>query len=376
MKDLLFYNIYSIYFYKCDISLYNYFRKKLKGGFILEQITRLDNLLEIYTFKRIFVLIDLDKLGNKELDILQNLFLSDKMGNTICFRESALPVLNALIYNKTERDYFNVIKYIEALSEKEIYYSVYSNLKESIEYAGKIQNSLLPNKKIVDHYFSDTFIYNKPRDIVSGDFYWFAKADDMLFFAVGDCTGHGVPGAFMSILGITLLNEIFYVNGYRDTDIILNILRENIIKSLSQSFSHSNVHDGMDIALCAIQPDYDILYYSGAFNPIVIIRDDEFIELKADKMPVGVFIRSDIKFSKQSFDLKKNDKIYMFTDGYSDQIGGIHSKKLRKSKFYEIIQKINKLNMIEQNKYISNFMNEWKSSNEQMDDMLIVGFKI
>jgi len=376
MKDLIFHNIYTLCFYKCDNSAFNFFRKNIFSGFILEQHTTLRGLGALLSSERYFLLVDYDNLSKEDIELLRKNFNDAGKKNILFLSKKENIDLSETVYGKNDNEYKKIIQYIKALSQQEIYEGNYNNLQESVVYAGKIQNAILPSTDFLTDYFSDYFIFNKPRDIVSGDFYWTAKISDSIFVAVGDCTGHGVPGAFMSILGVTLLNEILLVDGHYETDVILNKLRDRIISSLSQTFKDSAVHDGMDIAFCSFRPEYDIMQFSGAFNPAIIIRDSQIMELKADRMPVGIYIKDDLEFSKEYFDLKSGDTIYMFSDGFSDQIGGSNSRKLRKKRFLDILQEINHLSMEKQKVHLETFMEEWIGSNEQMDDMLIMGLKI
>ena len=376
MKDLIYHNIYNLWFYKCDHAVFESIRKKITGNFVLEQFASIESIKPFLNVERFFVLLDLDQLNNDDIKFFSSPNNDLIQSHIIWIGNSHKSISSNLIFGKSETEYSKIILLIKYISQQEIYAVTLNNVLESIVYAGKIQNAILPDQEILSNNFSEYFIYNNPRDIVSGDFYWFANVKDIVFVAVGDCTGHGVPGAFMSILGITLLNEILYVDGHYETDIILNNLKQNIIGSLSQSFNDSTVHDGMDISLCAFRLDYDILQFSGAFNPAIVIRNDEVIELKADRMPVGIYTKDDKAFSKEYFDLKKGDKIYLFSDGYSDQTGGLNSKKLRKRKFLDMLMEIRELPLKSQHEYLMEYMEKWKGINEQIDDMMIVGLKI
>ncbi|MCK4664270.1 MAG: tetratricopeptide repeat protein [Bacteroidales bacterium] len=255
------------------------------------------------------------------------------------------------------------------------------NMTDSILYAERIQKAIFPLHDLVSSVFAEYFILNKPRDIVSGDFYWFGQKDDKVIIAVADCTGHGVPGAFMSMLGIAFLNEI--VNK-TETDKgvslqaneILNQLREKVIKSLHQTGEFGETNDGMDIALCIIDKKKNHIQFSGANNPLYIIRNNDLIEIEGNKMPIGIYSSDIGLFSNVDVPLKKNDVLYLFSDGYADQFGGIKSRKFLLKNFQKLLIDISPLPLIEQKSQLINQHEIWKGNNEQVDDILVIGIKI
>ncbi len=221
------------------------------------------------------------------------------------------------------------------------------------------------------------YIFNKPRDIVSGDFYWIHQKNGKTIVAAADCTGHGVPGAFMSMLGITFLNDIINEIDELSSNEILNRLRKKVISALHQTGKEGEAQDGMDIALFIFDKKSMKIQYSGAFNPIYIIRKNELIEVKADRMPIGISIKAKFDFQAHYIDIKKGDMIYIFSDGYADQFGGEEGRKFNYKQFKSFLTEIAELNMNEQKKKLEITHNNWKgTSYEQIDDILIIGVKI
>ncbi len=254
-------------------------------------------------------------------------------------------------------------------------------ITDSINYAKLIQKAILPSVKILNEKFDENFILFKPKDIVSGDFYWFSKIENHLIAVAADCTGHGVPGAFMSMLGVTLLNEIVNKNKILEPDKILNELRNQIKKSLSQSGDTRETKDGIDISLCIIDTLTFDCQFSGAYNSLYIIRQEnngnyEIDEVKADKMPIGSHPRDNISFTKNNISLKPNDRIYLFSDGYVSQFGGEKHEKFKKSRFQEILLKIQNMTFVQQKEILEQTLENWQGKLQQVDDILVVGIKI
>jgi serine phosphatase RsbU (regulator of sigma subunit) len=269
-------------------------------------------------------------------------------------------------------------------------------IKSSIEYASKIQNAVLPNPYELKN-FLDIFILFLPRDIVSGDFYWFStvKHDNYKkhIIVAADCTGHGVPGAFLSMLGISLLNEIVIIQNIIKPDEILDKLRKEIKKSLHQYNSHPKQQDGMDLSLISIDKQNMQLEYAGANNPIYICRKNNFdifpsdyyrlmnskntqlLEIRPDKMPIGVYY-SEKNFSSKILNLQTNDMIYLFSDGYIDQFGGEKGHKLMSINFKKLIIETSNLDFDNQKNHLLNFIEKWKAGYPQIDDIMILGVKI
>jgi len=245
----------------------------------------------------------------------------------------------------------------------------------SIQYAQKIQSAVLKAPQIGSDFFEEMFYLHLPRDTVSGDFYWFHKTDNKLIVGVFDCTGHGVPGAFMSMLGVTLLNEIVINEKILEPHLILNRLREKVISALGQKGRSFEVHDGMDGSLIMYDLTTKILSYSGAFNPVYIIRDNHLIELKVNSMPLS-YADNMSDFTGQEMKLAPEDLIYMFTDGYTDQFGGPLSRKFHRTQFKEILLKNHKRTLEWQKQLLLDAHIIWKGYEEQVDDVTVVGLKV
>ena len=255
-----------------------------------------------------------------------------------------------------------------ALQKKEI--------TDSIEYAEKIQTAALPKPEFIEKFFAEYFILYKPRNIVSGDFYWINNMDKKLIVVAADCTGHGVPGAFMSMLGISILNEIASQKKLTSAGKILDTLRDHLTRTLRQTGQEEEAKDGMDLALCIIDPDNKTLQFAGAYNPLVLIRGDETLVYKGDKMPVGFHFGEMPPFTTITFETKKSDCIYMFSDGYADQFGGPEGKKFKSQTLRELLFKISKLPMQEQKVRLNETIEDWMGINEQVDDILLIGIRL
>ena len=248
-------------------------------------------------------------------------------------------------------------------------------ITESIEYARRIQTAVLPQENTIKDLFHDYFIFYKPKNIVSGDFYWISHVDGKTIIAAADCTGHGVPGAFMSMLGVAFLNEIINQSKVLNPDKILNQLRENVIDALHQTIKKRGSRDGMDIALSVIDPENDMLYYSGAYNPLYIIRDKQIHEIKADRMPIGVHaVYQGTSFSVKSFKLQENDKLYFFSDGFYDQFGGEKGYKFGRKAFKEMLTRHFEKPMAGQQLELDTTLKKWQGSWPQIDDIMVLGF--
>ena len=260
-------------------------------------------------------------------------------------------------------------------------------ITSSIQYAQRIQQAVLTSGWYIDSGLPDHFVFYRPRNIVSGDFYWMSHINssqetgmengegDLILIAAADCTGHGVPGAFMSMLGISFLNEIIAHYQYHSTDGILNILREKIKKSLQHSGNPNTPKDGMDIALCLIDLKNYKLQFSGAYNPLYLFRNKDLIELKGTRNPVGQYIK-EIPFQMDEIDIEKDDVFYIFSDGYLSQFGGDYDETFKSKRFKEMLSEIHLMPMPEQQKIMESRFDNWKGKNEQTDDVLVIGIKI
>lgn len=247
------------------------------------------------------------------------------------------------------------------------------HITDSIEYAQKIQRAILPSLELFSDDL-DHFVLYKPRDIVSGDFYWVDRIDNKQIIIAADCTGHGVPGAFMSMLGVSLLNEIVINRNVLAPHEILNRLRSFVIESLNQQREATEVKDGMDMTVCVIDFDRDKLYFAGANNPLYHIRKGELTHYRADKMPVAIHERMEA-FHMETVDLEKGDTFYTFSDGYVDQFGGPNQKKFLSRNFKRVLLEIQELPMYEQGRKLDEIFEEYKADVEQVDDVVVIGVR-
>jgi serine phosphatase RsbU (regulator of sigma subunit)/Tfp pilus assembly protein PilF len=244
-------------------------------------------------------------------------------------------------------------------------------LTDSIIYAKRIQSAILPPQKVVKKYLENSFIYYKPKDIVAGDFYWLETKENKILFAVADCTGHGVPGAMVSVVCNNALNRSVREHGLTKPGEILDKTRSIVIEEFEKS--DDIVNDGMDIALCSLE-GYN-LQYAGAHNPLWIIRKGEILETKADKQPIG---QSDkpLPYTTHNIKLEQEDTVYIFSDGYVDQFGGEKGKKFKSRAFRELLLSIQNKSMEEQKEFIEQVFEKWRGNLEQIDDICIIGLKI
>lgn len=265
----------------------------------------------------------------------------------------------------------------KALAEKnELITEQKKEITDSIQYASRIQKAVLPPEDVISNYFSDYFILYRPRDIVSGDFYFVAPHGSKLIVAAADCTGHGVPGAFMSMLGMALLQETIGKIDQLRADTVLNELRQLVVHSLHQSQGTYTTRDGMDMALYILDRQTNQLSFAGANNPLIVVRNGEVIELKADKMPIGVYEKMDQPFTEKTLNVVTGDMLYTYSDGYQDQFGGPEGKKFMSKRFKELLQSVSHLPCNEQYKVIEQAFSEWKGEGPQIDDVLVVGVRI
>jgi ligand-binding sensor domain-containing protein/serine phosphatase RsbU (regulator of sigma subunit) len=244
------------------------------------------------------------------------------------------------------------------------------DITDSITYAKRIQFAILPP----DIPYDNTFILFKPKDIVSGDFYWMNAAGGKEFLAAVDCTGHGVPGAFMSFIGFTSLNKIIIEQGIYKPSAILNRLNEEVATTLHQK-GEAIVNDGMDIALISYSPDSGLLEYAGAFNPLIVVRKGEIIEIKADRFAIGRATGKEKTFTNHTLQIEKGDTLYIYSDGYADQFGGPEGKKYKTSALKELLSNISEFDADSQQKILETAFEDWKAGQEQIDDVLIMGRK-
>ncbi len=294
----------------------------------------------------------------------------------VLIRQAATAIDNAILYQDLEEKVAQRTREIE--EQKKIIEENNKDITDSIQYARRIQFSLMPPEEVLYAAFPRSFVLYSPKDIVSGDFYWFSQQEKSFYLACADCTGHGVPGAFMSVLGSSLLNDV--IRQYPDARPakIVNEIHRRVIDNLSQSLNDQDqVQDGMEIAVCKIIPEEKKVVYSGANRPVVLIRNSHAFEYKTDKLPIGHSIvhgtAKDRNFSEQSFDYQTGDWLYVFTDGVTDQFGGPKGRKLSKRAFVEFLKSIQPEEPQTQFDCIKAFLQGWQNNYPQTDDLLVIG---
>ncbi len=284
---------------------------------------------------------------------------------------------NAALKDKVNRELEDKVqeRTFEIQAQKEHIEKQNKEIKYSFDYAKKIQNTVLPRNEVFDTLFGEHFIFFKPRDIVSGDFYWISQRDHKIILTAADCTGHGVPGSLMSMLGITMLHEIVNEKNVIHSEEILNQLRLSIARTLKQEGKIGEQKDGIDMALVIYDTQTRQLEFSGANNPIYIIRNGEMLEYKGNNMPVAYYERMS-DFTRYTLDMKQGDRVYMFTDGFPDQFGGPQGKKFKYRPFKDLLLEISVRPMEEQQRILSLIFDEWKGDLSQIDDVLVIGLRL
>lgn len=247
---------------------------------------------------------------------------------------------------------------------------------DDIQYSKLIQEAVLPTKEFMDKVLPPYFILSMPKSIVSGDFYWVEKHEDDIIVACVDCTGHGISGSFMHMIGTIAINEIVNKGNFENASDILEQLRENVINALKQTGEEGEVSNGMDIALCIINMHDYSLQYAGAYNPLYLIRNNELMIVDADRMPIGIHFKSTNPFVNHNIRIEEGDMLYLFTDGFIDQFGGPHGKKLRIKPFQQVLMDVCPKPMDIQKEELISFFSKWKGNNPQIDDVMVMGLRI
>jgi serine phosphatase RsbU (regulator of sigma subunit)/CHASE3 domain sensor protein len=301
----------------------------------------------------------------------------DVLGHALLKMKDELAETERILEKKVKERTEEVVRQKDEIDQqKSKLEELYNDVTDSIRYAKRLQDSILPPENIMKKWFPLSFVLFKPKDIVSGDFYWMHKIGNKHLFAAVDCTGHGVPGAFMSLVGANGLNGAIKEHKLNDPGMILDDLNAYSHESLNKEGDENAVRDGMDIALCAIDYKNMQLDYAGAYNPLYIIRNGEILITKGDKFAIGSFEPGAKHFNTQSISLEKGDVIYVFSDGYADQFGGLKGKKFMYRQFRETLFSIKDLPMDEQRALLDQKIEAWKGSFEQVDDILIIGVRI
>lgn len=255
------------------------------------------------------------------------------------------------------------------------------NITDSMRYAFRIQKAVFPEDNFMKENLPNHFVLSRPRDIVSGDFYWVHKHKNKLFIAVADCTGHGVPGAFMSMLGTNMLGDVINLHSQENQmdvltpAMILDELREKVKTALHQTGRVFEMKDGMDMALIALNKDTFEMEYAGANNPLLVLRNNETFQIKADRMPVAIH-RKEKPFTNHTFQLQENDRIYLYSDGFVDQFGGEEGQKLMTKRFKLKLEEIQGVGIHEQKDILDSYLDQWRGKYEQVDDILVMGIEV
>jgi serine phosphatase RsbU (regulator of sigma subunit)/CheY-like chemotaxis protein len=265
--------------------------------------------------------------------------------------------------------------------QKKIIEQKNKDVTDSLNYAKRIQYALLPDGDLLLRYFPNSFIFYRPKDIVSGDFYWYCERNNYMYIATVDCTGHGVPGAFMSVLGASQLTEIIQHHAIEAPNLILSKLHEKISENLNKGYASKNeedgLNDGMELALCRIHLTTKQIQFAGANRPLWLQRNGEIIVFSGDKQPIGQYERLGVQekreFQTQTIDTQPGDVVYLFSDGIVDQFGGVEGRRLSKRKFLAFLKQIDATPVVEKGKEIDKFITLWQGQNEQTDDMMVIG---
>lgn len=274
-------------------------------------------------------------------------------------------------YKRKQKDHENLAIQKTIIEEKN------KDITDSIKYAKRIQEAILPPAEVWHNILPESFVYYKPKDILSGDFYWIEQDEDSIYVAAVDCTGHGVPGALMSIVGYNLLNKAVLEQKLDKPSDILDQLNKWISITLRQSMNDSSVRDGMDITLCKLAQNKKTLQASAAFNSLYHIRNGVLNEIKGDKFPVGIFIDETMRnFGNHEILLEEGDLIYLFTDGFADQFGGEKGKKFKYAQLKDLLLSIHLVPIHDQKNILDNAFEKWKGSLEQVDDVCVIGIKV
>lgn len=333
-------------------------------------------------------------LKEKELLVKQQNKTIDAQGNEIITKDGTIEeqksiiwlsilfliivsILGALAYRsyrlKNKANAIILAQKNEIEEQHEVLEEQHREITDSINYAKRIQDAILPPLKLVKGYMPDSFILYQPKDIVAGDFYWMEGINNLIIFAAADCTGHGVPGAMVSVVCHNAMNRAVKEFMLIKPNEILNKTREIVMETFEKS--DEDVNDGMDIALCSINTETKKLCFSGANNGLYLVRDGELTQVKPDKQPIGNY--QDAKpFTLHEFDLKKGDVLYTFSDGYPDQFGGPKGKKFMYKNFRNLLLDIHQKSMDEQHSLLHKAFEEWRGDHEQIDDVCVIGVRI
>ncbi len=262
---------------------------------------------------------------------------------------------------------------VERQSRKVV--ELYKNVTDSIRYAKRLQDSILPPDKRIRELLPESFVFYRPKDIVSGDFYWVDRIDDRVAFAAVDCTGHGVPGAFMSLIGHNGLNQAVREQGRSRPSEVLKVLNKIAFDALHKDREEMMVRDGMDMALCNYDPQRMVLEYAGANSPLYLVRGEEVLRFTPDKRPIGSFDLEGHAFTDHRIKLEQGDMVYIFSDGYADQFGGPRGKKFLYKRFRDLLLEVSRFPIEQQRSMLDEAFKGWRGAHEQVDDILVIGMR-
>jgi serine phosphatase RsbU (regulator of sigma subunit)/HAMP domain-containing protein len=262
---------------------------------------------------------------------------------------------------------------VERQSRKVV--ELYKNVTDSIRYAKRLQDSILPPERRIRELLPESFVFYRPKDIVSGDFYWVERIDDRVAFAAVDCTGHGVPGAFMSLIGHNGLNQAMREQGRSRPSEVLKMLNKIAFDALHKDREDQMVRDGMDMALCNYDPQRMVLEYAGANSPLYLVRGDEVLRFTPDKRPIGSFDLEGHSFTDHRIKLEQGDMVYIFSDGYADQFGGPKGKKFLYKRFRDLLLEVSRFPIEQQRRMLDEAFRGWRGTHEQVDDILVIGMR-
>jgi len=300
----------------------------------------------------------------------------DELGHALLIMRDDLAENERVLEQKVVERTAEVVKQKEEIEKQnEKISELYTEVTDSIRYAKRLQEAILPPDDLVKKLLPDSFVLYKPKDIVSGDFYWMDEKNGKTYFSAVDCTGHGVPGAFMSIVGYNALNNAL---SKCDTPAeILDYLNKEISQTLHRNSASGTTKDGMDLSLCSFNPKTLELEYAGAFNPLYIIRNNEVEQIKADKFPIGSYFDGEKQnYTNHTIQLQKGDYVYIFSDGYADQFGGPRGKKYMYKQFRDYLLELVGKKIDTQKNFLNNNIEHWKGALEQVDDILVIGLHI
>ncbi|NQV52144.1 MAG: SpoIIE family protein phosphatase [Flavobacteriales bacterium] len=302
----------------------------------------------------------------------------DELGQSLLVMRKNLKEYSEEMEEKVRQRTAEVVRQKEEIEKQsEQIAELYEQVKDSILYAKRIQEAILPSREEINASLQNSMVLFRPKDIVSGDFYWFTEKEDRVIMIAADCTGHGVPGALMSMIGSSLLNEIVNEKGITQPNEILLALKHGVIKALNKHPSSDQTKDGMDIGVCSIPKKGNKIDFAGANNPLWMIRDGEIIDFRGDRQPVGIYGDNlDTPYTNHTIDIQDGDSVYIFTDGYADQFGGPSGKKFKYSQFKSLLLQINNETMENQRDILNTRIEEWMGDQEeQIDDILVVGIR-